>query len=285
MVLDREHLTDVVFLCARYLTSLEQVKLQELQLAQLQRKIVEGETKLKQQQNLYEAVRSDRNLYSKNLIEAQEEIEEMKRKFKIMNHQIEQLKEEITTKDHSLVKEHFDHHKVEKEKENLKNELTRVQKQIQSSEHVIHNQDGEMQKLAHIIQEADEERQRQQKEYDAVVSERDILGSQLIRRDEELSGLYEKIKIQKSTLAKGAAQYEERRMSAAQLKCVLPAVGCGRAGKLADRCCRRATGNTSRTFATSWACPSSRWLTSVTCAPKYSGWSASCCGSAPRSSA
>ncbi len=55
----------------------------------------EGEQKLKQQQNLYEAVRSDRNLYSKNLIEAQDEIDEMKRKFKIMNHQIEQLKEEI----------------------------------------------------------------------------------------------------------------------------------------------------------------------------------------------
>ena len=48
---------------------------------------------MKQQQNLYEAVRSDRNLYSKNLIESQDEIAEMKRKFKIMNHQIEQLKE------------------------------------------------------------------------------------------------------------------------------------------------------------------------------------------------
>lgn len=194
----------------RYYTALEQVKLQEMQVAQLQRRIVEGETKLKQQQNLYEAVRSDRNLYSKNLIESQEEIDEMRRRFKIMNHHIDQLKEEITTKDHSLVKEHFDHHKVEKEKENLRNELTRVQKQIQSSEHIIQNQDAEMQKLAQIIQEADEERQRQQKEYDAVVSERDILGSQLIRRDEELSTLYEKIKIQKSTLAKGAAQFNER---------------------------------------------------------------------------
>ena len=36
----------------------------------------------------------------------------MKRKFKIMNHQIEQLKEEITAKDQALVKEHFDHKKV-----------------------------------------------------------------------------------------------------------------------------------------------------------------------------
>merc|ERR1719372_21423 len=95
---------------------------------ELQKKVTEGDTKLKQQQNLYEAVRSDRNLYSKSLIESQDEIAEMKRKFKIMNHQIEQLKEEITAKDHALVKEHFDHQKVEKHKEQLKNELARMRK-------------------------------------------------------------------------------------------------------------------------------------------------------------
>lgn len=78
----------------------------------LQKRIAEGESKLKQQQNLYEAVRADRNLYSKNLIEAQDEIQEMKRKFKIMQHQIEQLKEEISAKDLALLKEHFDHQKA-----------------------------------------------------------------------------------------------------------------------------------------------------------------------------
>jgi hypothetical protein len=36
----------------------------------------------------------------------------MRRKFKTMQHQIEQLKEEIGAKDLALVKEHFDHMKV-----------------------------------------------------------------------------------------------------------------------------------------------------------------------------
>ena len=49
-------------------------------------------------QTLYEAVCSDRNLCSKNLIESQDEITEMKRKLKIMSHQIDQLKEEIAAK-------------------------------------------------------------------------------------------------------------------------------------------------------------------------------------------
>lgn len=42
-----------------------------MQIIDYSKKIVESENKLKQQQNLYEAVRSDRNLYSKNLVEAQ----------------------------------------------------------------------------------------------------------------------------------------------------------------------------------------------------------------------
>ena len=42
-----------------------------------------------------------------------------------------------------------------------------------------------------------------------VINERDILGTQLIKRDEELSLLYEKIKIQKSTLKKGENYYQE----------------------------------------------------------------------------
>ncbi|RHY17441.1 hypothetical protein DYB25_005515 [Aphanomyces astaci] len=186
----------------KYRAAVEEAKLQDLQVTSLQDKITEGETRLKQQQNLYEAVRSDRNLYSKSLIESQEEIADMKRKFKIMNHQIEQLKEEITTKDHCLVKEHFDHHK---DKETLKAELTRIKKQIQSSEQIIANQEQEISKLASIIQEADDEKQRQMKEYNAVINDRDNL-----RAHEELKALYEKIKIQKSTLSIGQVQYLER---------------------------------------------------------------------------
>ena len=76
----------------RYQKVCEEVKLKEMQITDMGKKVTESEQKLKQQQQLYEAVRSDRNLYSKNLIESQDEIAEMKRKFKIMSHQIEQLK-------------------------------------------------------------------------------------------------------------------------------------------------------------------------------------------------
>lgn len=203
---------------AKYLQAMEQVKIRDMTIMDLQKKIAEGEQRLKQQQNLYEAVRSDRNLYSKNLIEHQDEINEMRRKFKIMNHQIEQLKEEINAKDDSLVQEHFAFKKVEKEKEGLKNELNDLRLKIQAADQTIKSQQAEIQKLNHIINEADSERQRQKKDYDAVINERDILGTQLIRRNDELALLYEKIKIQQSTLNKGEVQYRERLKEIRMLK-------------------------------------------------------------------
>ena len=171
---------------------------------------------------------------------------EMKRKLKIMNHQIDQLKDEITSKEAgtfpcplsfsrlyvnssasllfsssstiftrylswlALVKEHFEHLQVEKEKEGIKSELTKLRQQNELAQSYLQTQESEEQKLKHVIQEADAERMRQKKEYDAVLQERDILGTQLIRRNDELALLYEKIKIQQSTLNKGEIQYRER---------------------------------------------------------------------------
>jgi len=195
---------------AKFAAALEEVKLREMTILDLQKKISEGDVKLKLQQNLYEAVRSDRNLYSKNLIESQDEIAEMKRKFKIMNHQIEQLKEEIQAKDQAYVKERIEHTRSDKEKEALKNELMRIKKLVSTAETTMKNYQAEVDKLNHIISEADAERFRQQREYDVVINERDILGTQLIRRNDELALLYEKVKIQRNAISHGEIAYRER---------------------------------------------------------------------------
>ncbi|XP_058044179.1 cilia- and flagella-associated protein 58 [Ahaetulla prasina] len=197
-------------LTQKVLHHMEDIKLREMQIFDYKKKIAESETKLKQQQNLYEAVRSDRNLYSKNLIEAQDEINEMRKKLKIMTHQVDQLKEEISVKEAALVKVHLDHQRIEKEKEALKGELLKMRQQALETKHFIEKQEEEERKLLKIISEADAERLRQKKELDQVISERDILGSQLVRRNDELALLYEKIKIQQSILNKGEMQYRQR---------------------------------------------------------------------------
>merc|ERR1712087_836206 len=105
---------------SKYMQKVEELKNRDNKISELKKNYADSKGKLAQQKQLYETVRTDRNLYSKNLVESQDEIAEMKRKFKIMYHQIEQLKEEIKEKEEKLVKEHFDHNKVQKTCENIK---------------------------------------------------------------------------------------------------------------------------------------------------------------------
>lgn len=173
----------------------------------MQNKIQEEQHKLKHKQNLYEAVRSDRNLFSKQLVEVQENISVFKKKFRTMNHLIEQLKDEISGKDHAIVKEHFNHHAVDKERELLKNEIAKIKKQLYTSDEIVENQKMEVLKLLKIIDEAEKERVRQRLEVMAVESEKNLLTDQMVKRNLELKNLYEKIKLMRSNLFIGETQY------------------------------------------------------------------------------
>jgi len=194
----------------RYENACEELKNRDNHMGQLKKSITDLKARLSQQKNLYEAVRTDKNLYSKNLTEAQEEIGEMLKRFKVMQHQIEQLKEEIKEKDKQLITEHFEHQFISKESEKTKENLEKHSIQQRRLQKVVDLQQQEIKKLEATIQEAEVERQNQRKEFEGVKGERNILGTQLIRRNEELALLYEKIKIQESTLKKGETQYRHR---------------------------------------------------------------------------
>ena len=193
-----------------YTSCLEEVKLRDMQLGQLQKEIGEWEGKLKQQQHLYEAVRSDRNLYSKNLLEAQDEISEMRRKSKIQAHQLGQLREEISGKDTALVKISFAHKKIDTQYSTTRNEVSKMKKFIATNEEIVHKQDAEIRRLASMIRRMDDDALVQRKGYDSIINERDILGAQLIRRNDEIGLVYEKLKLQHSTLRRGEEQYSAR---------------------------------------------------------------------------
>merc|ERR1712167_451869 len=113
-------------------------------------------------------------------------------------------------KDSALIKEHFEHHKVQKANEQIKESLEKAQRRMRNLTNIVETQRAEIKKLESTIAEAEAEKQSQQKEYEGVISERDILGTQLIRRNEELALLYEKVKIQQSTLQTGEVAYKER---------------------------------------------------------------------------
>jgi chromosome segregation ATPase len=195
---------------SKSLQALEDAKANEREIIDLKKRLADMDTKLRQQQSLYEQVRGDRNIYSKNLIEAQDEISEMKRKLKILNHQIDQLKEEITTKENHLQREHQSYELLEGQKIKLKSELDKYKAAAQRHERDIATQQVEQDKLRKLVTDADVECARQKTELEKVVRERDMLGTQLIRRNDELALVYEKLRIQQATLSRGEQQYRER---------------------------------------------------------------------------
>merc|ERR1711904_82698 len=195
---------------AKCFASLEELKSRDVRLTELKKQIADVQAKRNQQKNLYDAVCMDRNLHSKNLVESTEQIAEMRRKFKIMFHTTTALKEEIREKDSKLVRGHFRHKKVLQTNDKLKDSKEKAQRRMKNLVNIVETQRTEIKKLEGTIQDAEQERQAQQKELEGVIGERDILGAQLIRRNEELAWLYEKIKIQQSTLQKGESQYKDR---------------------------------------------------------------------------
>lgn len=71
------------------------------------------------------------------------------------------------------------------------------------SNDLVREKSNEIAKQNGIIREAVHEHEVTKKSHASLLAERDILGTQLIRRNDELALLYEKIKILQITLSKG----------------------------------------------------------------------------------
>lgn len=72
-----------------------QVTLQEIQELTVQKKTVELGKKLKQQQSVYEAARDERNAYSKNLLEIEEDIQRITFQFKSMTKLVRPMRSRV----------------------------------------------------------------------------------------------------------------------------------------------------------------------------------------------
>jgi hypothetical protein len=182
---------------------LEEVKLKRNLIGELKKENLDFENKLKQQQNLYEVVRSDRNLYGKSLVEANDEVIELRKKFKIAQHSIHQLKDEIDNKEATLMTEHQELSQKNKDLEVLEKKFQAEQAQKKLTLDQLQERETMINKLSLLIREAVNMFETERKNHLEVKNVRDILGTQLIRRNDELALLYEKIKILQITLGKG----------------------------------------------------------------------------------
>lgn len=192
--------------------ALEEVSQRELQITEYQSQILVNEGKLRQQQNLLEAVRSDRNMYRKTLIEQQTEMHEYKRKFHFLSTQVKQSKSEIEDKNQFIVFEHFNLQNVKDDIDQLEGQNNTTFTSLEKADAVIKTQSKQIRKLSTIIADADEELRVQIKQYNQIVNEQRVLNQQLVKRNDELATLYEQLKLQNSVLTKSASHYKEKQI-------------------------------------------------------------------------
>ncbi|CAH8549942.1 unnamed protein product [Schistosoma margrebowiei] len=208
---ERDHyILDASELTKKILINMDELKLREMQIFENKKKIAEYETKLKQQQNLYEAIRNDRNLYNKQLINTQNELNQLKKQLNLLIQQMNQLKNDLTLCDMNLIKEKLEKNKIEKLNEQLLLNNNQLKLQLNENMNYIELQKNEENKLIQLINNLNNQYNKEKINYNQLLNERDLLGSQLIRRNDELLLLYEKLKIQQILLNNGELQYNKR---------------------------------------------------------------------------
>lgn len=102
------------------------------------------------------------------------------------------------------------HNKLEKEREALKVELQSSRKEAGDLKRDIESMRQEEKSLRQMIRRAESDIGRHRKDIENVMNERDMLGTQLVRRNDELSLQYSRIKVLHGTLQRGQVQYNER---------------------------------------------------------------------------
>jgi chromosome segregation ATPase len=174
--------------------------------------------KLKQQQALYENVKRDKLLYSKQLAETQNEIVELRRKYKTLIQNISTLKEEIERKEEDLTKEYFKTKDLEKncEAQVKTNELlaTYLKKKDAFFEELFEK----ISDLKRTIDIFKTQKEKINEQLEIVISERDLLSTEVIKRHKELRTLNEKLTIIDHLFRKSEKQFGVKATLSVSLK-------------------------------------------------------------------
>lgn len=197
--------------------SLTEYSEQEALIQRVQKDLDKSDSMLKQKQYLCEALKNECNAQSKILVRNHEEIERVRREINVVDRQANQLKMVISNIEVELVSEHFDHHNSIADKDALQTEMVVLQKQIDEMENVLKRKEKEILQMHQSIDLIDKECDKHVKEYGAIIGYRDSIGNVLLRKNEDLEKIQEKIKTQQSLLHHCDIRYQEQMIQIAKM--------------------------------------------------------------------
>ncbi|XP_061723213.1 cilia- and flagella-associated protein 58-like [Cydia pomonella] len=188
----------------------EEVRLRTADIMDLQKALREEQISTHKLSVALDTTRAERNVLHKNYTDALDEVQDLKQKLRMLAYQIEQLKEDISGKETGLKSCEAALGKCNKKVESLRMEVQAGVTKLADARADIAALRQEEARLNRIVQEGDTARAKLTKELEGLMNERDVVGAQLVRRNDEIALLYEKIRILEVTLHRGERQYEQR---------------------------------------------------------------------------
>eukprot|EP01029_Cantina_marsupialis_P005198 TRINITY_DN15594_c0_g1_i1.p1 TRINITY_DN15594_c0_g1~~TRINITY_DN15594_c0_g1_i1.p1 ORF type:complete len:914 (+),score=315.90 TRINITY_DN15594_c0_g1_i1:113-2854(+) len=188
----------------------EELKMRQLVIMDLEKKHQETAQRMKEFSTLYDIVKNERNKYVNSIQSATQGLAEMREKIKILQNEVEILRNESTAKDGALAKTTQDHQTAQAQRDALRLEANKCQTQYRIKQEQVEQQIVEIDKLNSLINLKEKSMLALKRQYETSMEERNYTGIQLIDRNDELCVLYEKKNIQEETLQQGEVAIREK---------------------------------------------------------------------------
>jgi uncharacterized small protein (DUF1192 family) len=188
----------------------EELKVKELLILDLTKKAQETDFRLKSFIALYEEVKNARNKYVSQIQNSSQDLAEMKERIKILQNEVEILRNESAEKDRALIEVKHNVQKATYMRDSHRTDLNKNEYKFRQKQSIIGQKINESDKLNLIINSLQKEMNNLIYEYEQACESRNYMGIQLIDRNDELCILYEKSNIQENILKTGEQKIREK---------------------------------------------------------------------------
>jgi chromosome segregation ATPase len=190
--------------------SKEQVHVKELTILDATKRSNEISNRLKEFSALYEVVKNERNKYVNLIQSSSQALAEMKEKIRILNNELEILRNEGSSKDKALSKEKMSHQQALNQRDGLRQEMNKLLSEYRQKQSVVEQQIQEIDKLNLVINNLEQQMLELKERYEKYVEERNGTGVQLIDHNDELCILFERSNQQQDCLKAGEIELRKK---------------------------------------------------------------------------
>ena len=178
-------------------------KVKQLVIFDLGKKSAEVNSRQREFSALYDVVKNERNKYVNYIQASSQASAEMREKIRILQSEVEILRNESQCKDTALSNVKLSHHSSQCERDTSRLEVNRFQAKYREKQREVEHLIVEVDKLNSVINSMERDMLRLKKQYGAAIEQRNYNGVLLVDRNDELCVLYEKSNVQQEALKKG----------------------------------------------------------------------------------